>query len=114
MLRLVPATPGSTVPKEAFWASLIAACVKFHVIGKEKVAPCARALLGSVALLHWKFLLPVVQPLMDEMAMRAVQLMILVAVLPIETSPKSTGVEQLRGRATGDPRQMTFPFVSEV
>jgi hypothetical protein len=47
-------------------------------------------------------------------AMRAVQLMILVAALPIETSPKSTGVEQLRGRATGEPRHMTLPFESEV
>jgi hypothetical protein len=54
----------------------------------------------------------VVQPLIEVMAMSAVQLMIWVVVLPMARSPKLTGCEHWSGNATGEPRQMTFPLES--
>jgi hypothetical protein len=68
--------------------------------------------VGKVEFTHSKVLSPVVQPLIEVIAMSAVQLMIWVVVLPMARSPKLTGCEHWSGNATGEPRQMTFPLES--
>jgi hypothetical protein len=93
MSKDVPATPGSTFPNEAFWASLIDAWVRFHVTGKENLAPWARGPFGNVEFWHCQVPSPVVHPTIDVIAIKAVQLMIFVDVLPIATSPTNLQLE---------------------
>lgn len=100
-------TPGLTELKEAPLASLIVVCVRFHTTGKEKVAPLARLPWGREALLVWKVASPRVIPLILVIGIRAVHSTLSVFVVPIVTSPKSTGLVQFNGMETGEPMQIT-------
>ena len=91
MVRDVLFTPGDTEPKEAFCASLIDACVRFHVTGNENASPAFSGPCGREAFEAWKVGSRVVSPLTLVIAMSAVQLTVTVAVEPTLTSPKLTG-----------------------
>jgi len=114
IVKGVDLMPGDTFPYEALGVFLTAVFVKSQVTGNEKVAPCARAPFGRVALSMWKFWSPIVAPMMDVIATTAVQFTVSVWLLPRATFPKLTGEEQLRGKLTGEPRQYRTPFASVV
>lgn len=88
--------------------------MRFQVTGKENCAPWINGPFGRVLFEHCQVLSPVEQPLIEVIPIRAVQLIVFVFVLPIGVLPKSTGDEHLSGSATGDPRQMTLPLLSET
>jgi hypothetical protein len=78
--------------------------VKLNVTEKENEVPAAigPGPDGRDEFSAWKRLLPMVKSFIDLRTMFVVHTTFEVAKLPIDTEPKSTGV-QVKGRATGDP-----------
>jgi hypothetical protein len=109
-LRLVLATPGMTLPKEAFFASSTELSARSQVTGKENEAPTASGPLGRVEFEHFHVPTPVIQPFIDVRGIKVVQFISKVFVEPMTVSPKSTGDEHFKGKATGDPMHIMLPF----
>lgn len=128
MVSAVALTPGVMEPKLALPAFEMVACsiredqetrhwrvgtlVRSQVTGKENDPPCSIVPFGRVELFTLKNPLPVTAPTTDVMGMLAVQLTPLVNLLPRARFPKSTGLVQFKGSATGAPKQYRLACAS--
>jgi hypothetical protein len=88
--------------------------VRLKVTGKLNETPAAREPLGRELFDAWYAAIPNSNPIRPLRAIFVVQVTFCVEKDPMLTLPKSSGVLQDNGRATGDPKAKILPTLVDT